>query len=209
MPRMQALTSSLLGAFSKPPSPLSPFLMPNPRPILWCVILLTLLGACSSGSTAPATDFEAPSFTLTSLDNKTISLDDLRGQVVVIHFGASWCPFCRAEDPHLEALYQTYKDRGVQALVINVGEADSVAAHWKKEAGFSFPMLLDQDGSIAARYAPPNAQPDLPRHEVMIASNLIIDQRGDVRFMSLLDTRTFDARLVALTARLDEILAAE
>ncbi len=125
----------------------------------------------------------------------------------MIHFGTSWCPFCRVEDPHLQALHELYKDRGVQTLVVNVGEEDAVASAWKKEAGFSFPMLMDREGIVTARYAPADVHPDLPRHEVMIASNLIIDRQGNVRFMSLLDTNDFDAQLVALRTELDKILA--
>ncbi len=153
------------------------------------------------------THFEAPDFTLTSLSNLEVALEQLSGEVVVVHFGTSWCPFCRAEDPHLQALHEQYKDRGVQTLIVNIGEDDATATAWKTEAGFSFPMLMDRDGSVAAAYAPVNAQPDLPRHEVMIAANLIIDSTGTVRFMSLLDTNNFDARLVALRSVLDQILA--
>lgn len=51
--------------------------------------------------------------------------------------------------------------------------------------------------------------PDLPREQVPIASNLIIDREGRIRFYSLLDSRNFDAKLIALTARLNELLAAE
>jgi peroxiredoxin len=174
--------------------------------ILFCIATLVLGSGCNADAPPSSTQFQAPSFALPSLENGTVALEDLRGNVIVVHFGASWCPFCRAEDPHLEALYQKYKDRGVMALVVNVGEPHAAAARWKDEAAFSFPMLLDRDGQVAARYAPPDAQPDLPRHEVMVASNLIIDRAGNVRFMSLLDTRTFDARLVALTARLEEVL---
>jgi hypothetical protein len=50
--------------------------------------------------------------------------------------------------------------------------------------------------------------PDLPRENVPIASNLLIDGKGIIRFYSLLDTTKFDAKLVALTARLRELLAA-
>ncbi|HMB90614.1 MAG TPA: TlpA disulfide reductase family protein [Rhodothermales bacterium] len=175
-------------------------------PVLWTVALL-LVSACHPDASLPQAKVQDPSFTLPALDEELISLEDYRGQVVVIHFGASWCPFCRAEDPHLEALYQTYKERGVQVLVINVGESNTAAARWKQEAAFSFPMLLDRDGTVAARFAPPQAQPDLPRHEVMVASNLIVDQAGNVRFISLLDTRTFDAQLIELQACLDKVLA--
>ena len=65
------------------------------------------------------------------------------------------------------------------------------------------------DGSVSTSYAPPGVLPDLPRDQVPIASNLIIDREGKIRFYSLLDSRNFDAKLVALTARLEELLASE
>ncbi len=171
------------------------------------VLACTILSAsCNKATTSNITDFPAPAFQLTSLENESLTLEELKGEVTVIHFGTSWCPFCRVEDPHLEALFQLYKEKNVQVLVINVGEDDDVASTWKKEAGFSFPMLMDRNGEVAASYAPADAQPALPRHEVMIASNLIIDKDGRVRFMSLLDTNNFDAELVALRAKLDLIL---
>lgn len=170
-----------------------------------CVVLA--LGACTPQPPPAASEIQAPAFTLEALEGEVMALDDLRGRVVVVHFGTSWCPFCRAEDPHLEALHRVYRERGVQTLVINVGESDADAAQWRDEAGFSFPMLMDRDGAVAASYAPPDAQPDLDRADVMVAANLIIDRTGRVRFMSLLDTQAFDAELVALRERLDEVLA--
>ena len=73
---------------------------------------------------------------------------------------------------------------------------------------FTFPVLLDTDGSTSARYAPEGVLPDLPRDEVPLASNLIIDRQGRIQFYSLLASRNFDARLVHLRQRLEELLAA-
>ena len=174
-------------------------------PIL--VVLTLAWWGCAGASAEEDVNVDAPAFTLTSLEGETIALESLRGRVVVIHFGTSWCPFCRAEDPNLRALSEVYNDRDVEVLVINVKETDEKASEWYQEAGFSFPMLMDRDGAVAARYAPADAQPDLPRDEVMIASNLVIDRQGKIRFFSLLDTNSFDAKLEALTAKLDEILA--
>jgi len=94
-------------------------------------------------------------------------------------------------------------------VVINVKEEKDKAAAWKKQLKWSIPVLLDEDGEVSASFAPEGVLPDLPRDQIPIASNLIIDWQGRIQFYSLLDSRNFDARLVSLTARLDELLEAE
>lgn len=111
------------------------------------------------------------------------------------------------EAPHLAALSRKYRDQDVQVFVINVRESRARTARWAKALGYNFPVLLDLKGEVATRWAPPEALPDLPRDQVPIASNIIVARDGRIAFYSLLDTRTFDARLVALTARLEELLS--
>ncbi len=91
--------------------------------------------------------------------------------------------------------------------MINVKESKTKAARWARALKWTIPVLLDLDGEVAVRYAPPDVLPDLPRDQVPIASNMIIDRGGKIHFYTLLDTRTFDAKLVALTRRLEELLA--
>jgi len=57
--------------------------------------------------------------------------------------------------------------------------------------------------------APPDLMPDLSRSEVAIGSNLIIDDKGKIRFLDLLNTAGFDARLTKLKALLDKLLTGE
>lgn len=109
----------------------------------------------------------------------------------------------------MEALSGKYADRGVQALVIDVLESEETTTSWKKKVEWTIPVLLDLDGKVSASYAPEGVLPDLPRDQIPIASNLIIDREGKIQFYSLLDSRNFDAKLIALTARLEELLAAE
>ncbi len=99
-----------------------------------------------------------------------------------------------------------YNDKNVVAIVVNVKEEPSKAAQWKKQLNWSIPVLLDLEGSVAARYAPAGILPDLPRDQIPIASNLIVDPSGRIQFYSLLDSRNFDAQLIALRARLDQLL---
>ena len=86
-------------------------------------------------------------------------------------------------------------------------EDEKTARKYGKRGGFTFPMLMDRDGEVSKRYAPPEAQPDLDRDQVPIASNLLIDRDGKIAFWTLLDSRNFDAKLVDLTKKLDEMLA--
>ena len=176
--------------------------------VAWSMFLFAV-AVYQAGAQEIGTDHAAPDFALPDLQGQTHTLTQYRGRPVVIHFAATWCPFCNAEAPHLEALYRAYRDKDVQVLIIDVKEQKAVVEKTARKFAFTFPVLLDMDGSVARRYAPPaDVLPDLARDEVMIASNLVIDRAGRIRFFSVLDTRQFDAKLAALQAVLDQVLTA-
>jgi peroxiredoxin len=154
----------------------------------------------------PMLGHEAPIFTLNSLNGNENSLAQSKGKLVVIHFATTWCPFCNAEAPNLEKLYEKYHDKGVDVFIIDVKEDKELVEKSFSRFKFSFPVLLDADGAVSASYAPEGIQPALARHEVPIAANLIIDGDGIIRFYSLLNTSAFDANLSQLQQRLDELL---
>lgn len=167
-----------------------------------------LLLACTAAAAADLKPGEpAPAFSLQDLHGKALALEELRGKLVVVHFAATWCPFCAAEAPHLEKLHRDYRERGVTVLIVNVKEPPAIVARHARRFGLTFPVLIDPEGAVAASFAPPaNVQPDLARDEVMIASNLVIDRESRIRFFSLLDSANFDAKLVGVRARLDKLL---
>ncbi len=148
-----------------------------------------------------------PEFVLKDLNGNVVSSDSFKGSFLVLHIATTWCPFCNAEAPHLEQLKQEYASRNVKVFIIDVKEpAALVKTKLKDRFGLTFPILLDEDGSVAASFAPDDVLPDLARDEVMLASNLIIDDQGNIRFLSLLDSKNFDSRLVELRKHLDELL---
>ena len=187
--------------------------MRYPLAFVACLVLATPVTPAAAGD-APAGHYaawigkEAPPFRLTSIDGKEVALSDYRGKLVVIHFGASWCPFCNAEAPHLESLWKSYGDKGVQVLVVDVGESKKKTRKWATASGATFPVLLDTDGKAATAWAPDGVQPDLARDQVVLASNAIVDREGKLAFFSLLDSTRFDAKLVSVRAKLDELLKA-
>lgn len=180
------------------------------------VLLFASAGLVDNGAIAQSKEevsvegSSAPEFSLPDLKGEQVSSDDYKGKYVVIHIATTWCPFCNAEAPHLEQLNQDYEDKNVKVLIIDVKEPkDLVKTKLKDRFNLSFPVLLDSDGSVAASFAPEGVLPDLARDEVMLASNILIDPKGKIQFFSLLDSQNFDAKLVDLKAKLDELLASE
>ena len=105
-----------------------------------------------SAGAVPQIGFTAPDFTLETLDGGTVTLSELRGQVVVINLWATWCPPCRAEMPALERVWNQYRDDGLTVLAVNQQERASRVRAFVEELGLTFPVLLDRNGTVGARY---------------------------------------------------------
>jgi len=181
--------------------------------VVLVVIGLNIFSSCKQSDKANLnaniieTSLKAPNFSLPTLDGESISLEDYKGKFVVLHIATTWCPFCNAEAPHLEKLSQKYKDKNVAVLLMDVKESkELVEEKLKNRFNLTFPIVLDSDGGAAASFAPKDVLPDLSRDEVMLASNILIDPNGNIQFMSLLDSKNFDAELIELQKRLNELL---
>ncbi|MGH2579301.1 MAG: TlpA family protein disulfide reductase [Actinomycetota bacterium] len=96
---------------------------------------------------------QAPDFSLEILDaNQRLALSDLRGQVVVINFWASWCTACRLEHPGFVAAWDRYRDRGVVFLGVVFEDSPDAARAAMHELGGDWPQLLDPGSRVAQRY---------------------------------------------------------
>jgi len=124
-------------------------------------VLLGLLFCCQAVQAVDAPEqtlpllekpFVAPDFTLPSESGKTYHLKDLRGQVVVVNFWATWCPPCRREMPSMQRMWNKIKGKGVTVLAINVGEDADTIFEFLGSYPVNFPLLMDQDGSVVKRY---------------------------------------------------------
>lgn len=86
-------------------------------------------------------------FQLPGLDNKTVSLADLKGKVVIVDFWGTWCAPCRKEIPHFVALLKKYRDQGLEVVGLNYENVDGAAAKnvigaFVKEVGIPYPCLI-------------------------------------------------------------------
>jgi cytochrome c biogenesis protein CcmG/thiol:disulfide interchange protein DsbE len=99
---------------------------------------------------SPLVGRPAPGFSLRTLDGEdVVRLSDLRGQVVVVNFWASWCQACRVEHPALVEAWERYRDQGVVFLGITFQDPPSASRAYLEELGGGWPILEDP-GSVAA-----------------------------------------------------------
>jgi peroxiredoxin len=121
---------------------------------------------------APKNNFLAPLFTLKTLDEKTVSLEDLRGQPIILNFWASWCPPCRAEMPDFQEAWQEYGGTDLIIIGINATYQDSLREvnSFVNQNHLEFPILLDPDGRVSGLY-----------NIHSLPTTFIIDQEGIIR----------------------------
>jgi peroxiredoxin len=160
------------------------FLAPLPRV---GATLLSLTTACGAGLGATS-DTErsaevgtllgnpAPDFSVKLLARRgaQLSLNDLRGQVVVVDFWGTYCVPCRQEMPKLQALSAKYSSAGLRIIGVSEDEPEDkdkilgfAAAH-----GAKFAIAWDEDRSVAHQYKPDT-----------MPSSYTIDRRGIVRYV--------------------------
>jgi thiol-disulfide isomerase/thioredoxin len=121
--------------------------------ILAIILALGLVASgCPGEAPAPEVGKQAPDFELDTLDGQTVVLSQLKGRLVLVNFWATWCGPCRHEMPFLQQLYEDWPGSELVLLAVNVGEGSSDVSQFLQSYGFSFPVLLDGQATIAQRY---------------------------------------------------------
>ena len=137
---------------------------------------------------------QAPNFTLTTFDGAEITMDELRGKVVVVNFWASWCKPCEQEAAELEEAWRYYKPRGdVVFLGVDWTDTEPKALRYLEKFDVTYPngpdlgtrisqlyrttgvpetYIVDKNGALA--YV--KLSPFLSLHEIKSAINPLVEQ---------------------------------
>jgi cytochrome c biogenesis protein CcmG, thiol:disulfide interchange protein DsbE len=116
----------------------------SPRAVLALLALLAMSGLLSSVS--HANDLHvgaaAPPAVLVTLDGRRIATADLRGQVVILTFWATWCVPCRDELPLLSAYAQAHAAQGLTVLAFSLDMPENLARVREVARQYEFPSGL-------------------------------------------------------------------
>ena len=118
---------------------------------------------------------QIPPFTVTNTERKQVKITDLRGEIVLVNFWATWCGPCLAEMPRLEKeIWQKYKGDKFTILAIDREESEQQITTFRNQHDFTFPMGFDPNRDIYKLFA----DSGIPR-------NYVVGANGDILFESV------------------------
>lgn len=116
-------------------------------------------------------NLSSPKFTLTDIQGNTRSLSDYQGNIVLLHFWATYCTPCRKEMPTMSKLMKKMEGKPFNIVTINMAEQKTDVQKFLNEVPVDFPVLLDSDGAILSQW------------KVFAApANFILDKKGNIIF---------------------------
>lgn len=168
------------------------------------IAILFLLPSCGNRTKSASSEFEsttlvfegdkAPDFTVDMLDGSKVTLSDLKGEVVLLNFWATWCPPCREELTRVQSeLIDRFAGRNFVFLPVSRGETPETVAEFLGNAGYTFPVGLDPEQTIYNRYA-----------NNFIPRNFLIDANGKVVLATMgYEPEEFEAMLEKIESTLE------
>ncbi|MDH5369530.1 MAG: TlpA family protein disulfide reductase [Gammaproteobacteria bacterium] len=113
-----------------------------------------------------------PELILYDLNNKQVDLKQLKGNVVLVNFWASWCPPCVHEMPSMERLKKRFSAKGFTILGVNMAEdRKTVEQFLSSKVSISFPVLFDSQGNALKRWG-----------VFAFPTSYVIDKAGNIRY---------------------------
>lgn len=124
-------------------------------PLLMLLALIAAAFASPSSARRAATpvavadDEQEVEFSLKGIDGKKYDVSEMRGNFLLVSFGATWCQPCHEELRDLEILHQEFKDRPIRFLWVSVDDKDGMSdkelKKFARSLNFTFPVLRDPE----------------------------------------------------------------
>jgi len=114
---------------------------------------LLLLVLCVAINALAGDREPAPRFNAKTTAGEKFTNDSLKGQVVLLQFWTTWCPYCRREQPLVDTLDKEFRDQGLVVLAVDVNESKKTVKKYLEQNPRSCRIVLTEDTNLAAMYA--------------------------------------------------------
>jgi cytochrome c biogenesis protein CcmG, thiol:disulfide interchange protein DsbE len=98
-------------------------------------------GASLAAGRVPGPGAAAPDFQATTVDGRTLTLADFKGQVLVLYFWATWCAPCKRQLPLLDSYYRIQETNGLRVLAVTNQDSLPLGMLNKVAAALAVPMV--------------------------------------------------------------------
>ena len=114
------------------------------------VIGAVLLGLAGAGYATLHQEKAAPASTFTRLDGQPVSMQSLRGKVVMVNFWATSCTTCMHEMPQMVATYNKFKSQGMEFVAVAMQEdRPDYVLNYTQSRALPFTVAYDATGAVA------------------------------------------------------------
>jgi thiol-disulfide isomerase/thioredoxin len=117
--------------------------------------LAALAGSAAFGA---ETRDPAPDFAGKTIKGEKFSKDSLKGSVVLLQFWATWCGYCRRDEPAVDAVLRDFSAQGLVVLGVNVGESKQKVQEYLASHPRACKIVLTEDTNLVSM-VPTNAFP--------------------------------------------------
>ena len=124
--------------------------------ILWAAILTGPLAFAQSVHRDITIEDErepAPRFHAKTLDGEQFTNDSTKGEVVLLQFWTTWCPYCKSEERLVNDITTEFSGKGLVVLAVDVGESKKVVQQYLKDHPRKCRIVMTGDTNLAAMYA--------------------------------------------------------
>jgi peroxiredoxin len=115
----------------------------------------------------------AADFTLDTLKDKAVNMTKYRdGKKAILFFWATWCPHCRVELKRLNELKDDFKAKGIQIILVSLGEPKETVQEYITRHQYSFDVFLDTNQTLEESY-----------QLIGVPTLYFIDENGTIKYM--------------------------
>jgi thiol-disulfide isomerase/thioredoxin len=128
--------------------------------------------------------FQPPALTL--LDGTPVAWQRLQGNLLIVEFWASWCPFCARQNPLLDRFYREHQSRGLEVITISLDKTKEAAVGYMKKGGYAFKAAMTTEAWTA-----------IYRQRQGLPQVFVIDRRGRIVAIEVREMMEEDIRELA------------